>query len=68
MLHYDIQSHFSPEREWLEGRTVLKLKVKSFILGTLTLRLAESLVVQPITSPRYGARCRCASRGRTACS
>ena len=54
VLHYDIQSHFSPEREWLEGRTVLKLKVKSFILGTLTLRLAESLVVQSITSPRYG--------------
>jgi hypothetical protein len=54
VLHYDIQSHFSPEREWLEGRTVIKLKVKSFILGTLTLRLAESLVVQSITSPRYG--------------
>ena len=54
VLHYDIQSHFSPEREWLEGRTVIKLKVKSFILGTLTLRLAETLVVQSITSPRYG--------------
>lgn len=54
VLHYDIQSHFSPEREWLEGRTVMKLKVKSFILGTITLRLAETLVVQSITSPRYG--------------
>ena len=54
VLHYDIQSHFSPEREWLEGRTVIKLKVKSFILGTLTLRLAETLAVQSITSPRYG--------------
>jgi hypothetical protein len=54
VLHYDIQSHFSPEREWLEGRTVIKLKVKSYILGTLTLRLAETLVVQSITSPRFG--------------
>ena len=54
VLHYDIQSHFSPEREWLEGRTVIKLKVKSFILGTLTLRLAETLHVQSITSPRFG--------------
>jgi hypothetical protein len=54
VLHYDIQSHFSPEREWLEGRTVMKLKVKSFILGTLTLRLAETLAVHSITSPRYG--------------
>lgn len=54
VLHYDIQSHFSPEREWIEGRTVIKLKVKSFILGTLTLRLAETLAVHSITSPRYG--------------
>ena len=54
VLHYDIQSHFSPEREWIEGRTVIKLKVKSYILGTLTLRLAESLVIQSITSPRFG--------------
>lgn len=54
VLHYDIQSHFSPEREWLEGRTVIKLKVKSFILGTLTLRLAETLAVHSVTSPRYG--------------
>lgn len=54
VLHYDIQSHFSPEREWVEGRTVIKLKVKAYILGTLTLRLAETLAVHSVTSPRYG--------------
>jgi hypothetical protein len=52
--HYDIQTNFSPDRQWLEGRTVLKLKVRSYVLGTLTLRLADSLAVHSITSPRFG--------------
>jgi hypothetical protein len=52
--HYDIQTNFAPERNWLEGRTVLKLRVRSYVLGTLTLRLADSLVVHSVTSPRFG--------------
>jgi hypothetical protein len=52
--HYDIQSHFFPEREFLEGRTVIRLRVKAYIMGTLTLRLAETLTVQSVTSPRFG--------------
>jgi Peptidase family M1 domain len=52
--HYDVQTHVSPEREWIEGRTVMRLRVRAYLLGTLTLRLAESLVVQSVTSPRFG--------------
>jgi hypothetical protein len=52
--HYDIQTNFSPDREWLEGRTVLRLRVRSYMLGTLTLRLADSLIVHSVTSPRFG--------------
>jgi hypothetical protein len=52
--HYDIQTNFSPDRNWLEGRTVLRLRVRSYVLGTLTLRLADSLAVHSVTSPRFG--------------
>src|SRR5262249_14486921 len=52
--HYDIQTNFSPERDWLEGRTVLRLRVRSYVLGTLTLRLADTLAVHTVTSPRFG--------------
>ncbi len=52
--HYDIQTNFAPDRDWLEGRTVLRIRVRSYVLGTLTLRLADSLVVHSVTSPRFG--------------
>lgn len=52
--HYGIQAHFDPRREWVEGRTELRLKVRSAALGTLTLRLAEPLVVRAVTAPGLG--------------
>jgi hypothetical protein len=52
--HYGIQAHFDPKREWVEGRTELRLRVSTAALGTLTLRLAEPLVVRAVTSPGLG--------------
>ena len=54
VLHYDIDVTATPERQWIDGRVQIRLKVRSFVLGTLTFRLADSLVVQSIVSYQYG--------------
>ncbi|MGQ0734931.1 MAG: M1 family aminopeptidase [Acidobacteriota bacterium] len=54
VLHYDIDASFSPDRDWLDGRTRLTLRIKSFALAALTLRLAEDLTVRSITSAELG--------------
>src|SRR5207302_8911139 len=54
VLHYDIDVAASPDRQWIDGKATLRLKVRSFVLGTLTLRLADPLVVQSIVSYEYG--------------
>src|SRR5215470_6991523 len=54
VLHYDIDVAASPERQWIDGKTTLRIKVRSYVLGTLTLRLADPLVVQSIVSYEYG--------------
>src|SRR4029453_11974383 len=52
--HYSIQAHFDPKREWVEGRTELRFKVRSAALGTMTLKLADPLVVRAVTAPGLG--------------
>jgi hypothetical protein len=54
VLDYDIDVAATPDRQWIDGRVQLHLKVRSFVLGTLTFRLADSLVVQSIVSYQYG--------------
>ncbi len=51
---YDVATTFNPDREWVEGRTTIALKVRAPSIGTLTLKLAESLAVQSIGSPQLG--------------
>ncbi len=51
---YDIDAQYFPEREWMEGRTRLKLRVKSYSLGVLTLRFADTLNISSITSDEFG--------------
>jgi Peptidase family M1 domain len=54
ILDYNIEAAFSPDRQWIDGRARIRLKVRSYMLGTLTLKLADSLVVQSILSTEYG--------------
>lgn len=54
VLDYQIDATFDPEREWLDGRARLKLRVKAYALAALTLRLAESFTVNSITSDQLG--------------
>jgi hypothetical protein len=52
--HYDVRAAFSPDRLWLEGAARLSLTTKSPLSGTLTLRLADTLIVRSIFSPTFG--------------
>ena len=54
VLDYDIDLAATPDRQWIDGRAQIHLKVRSFVLGTLTFRLADSLVVQSIVSYQHG--------------
>src|SRR3954468_3747200 len=54
ILDYDIDAAVTPDRQWIDGHARIRLKVRSYILGTLTFKLADSLVVQSIVSYEYG--------------
>jgi len=54
VIDYEIDTVFQPDRDWLDGRTKMRLRVKSFALGVLTLRLAETLNVSSVTSDELG--------------
>jgi hypothetical protein len=54
ILDYDIDVAITPDRQWMDGRVRMRLKVRSLAIGTITMRLAESLVVQSIVSYEHG--------------
>ncbi len=54
VLDYNVEAAFQPEREWIDGFTKLKIRVKSYAMGVLTLRFAESLNVSSVTSDELG--------------
>ena len=54
ILDYDIDVAATPDRRWIDGRASLHIKIRSAILGALTFRLADTLVVHSITSYEYG--------------
>lgn len=51
---YDIDIEFQPQRLWIQGRVLLRLKVRAPMMNTLTLKLADSLSVQSIVTTRFG--------------
>jgi aminopeptidase N len=53
VLDYDLDVNFWPERQWVDGRTTIRLKTTRSI-ASLTLRLAEALTVHSIASPDFG--------------
>jgi hypothetical protein len=52
--HYDIDVSAFPERRWIEGRARLSIRVGENPINHLTLRLADPLAVQSVTSDEYG--------------
>jgi len=56
VLDYEIDLAMAPtpERQWMEGRATLRLRVRSEVATQLALRLAEPLVVHSVVSREYG--------------
>jgi hypothetical protein len=54
VLRYDIDAAFTPDRLWVDGSARIRLRIRSYALTALTLRLAEPLVVRSIVSPEFG--------------
>jgi hypothetical protein len=54
ILDYNIDASVTPDRQAIDGRARLSIRIRSASLTTLTLRLAEPLVVSGVTSVEYG--------------
>ncbi len=54
VLDYNVDVQFSPERLWLEGHGRVKLRIRSYALGAITLRLAGALQVRSVVSDTFG--------------
>jgi hypothetical protein len=54
ILDYNIDVAVSPQREFIDGRARLRLRVRASTLSSLTLRLADTLSVIAVASPEYG--------------
>jgi hypothetical protein len=54
VLDYDIDASFYPDRDWMEGKTRMKIRVMSHAVGVLTLRFADSMNVSSVTSEELG--------------
>ena len=54
ITNYEIDASFAPDRSWIEGTARLSIRTRSTYFSTLTLRLAEPLVVRSVTSPQFG--------------
>jgi hypothetical protein len=54
ITHYEVDASFAPDRLWIDGTTKITLRTRSPFFSTLTLRLANSLVVRSVTSPQFG--------------
>jgi len=52
--HYDVDVAVAPDRQWIQGRTRLSVKVLSANLNRLTLRLADSLDVESVWTAQHG--------------
>lgn len=54
VLHYEVEARFQPAREWIDGRTGLRLAVKATALGSFNLRLAPELTLDSVISQQFG--------------
>jgi hypothetical protein len=54
VTHYDVDASFSPERLWLDGTARLSIHTHETLAATMTIRLADPLVVRAVVSPQFG--------------
>ena len=51
---YDIEADFSPERLWIDGRAKLELTIVAPVVSSVTLRIADSLIVRSVYAQELG--------------
>jgi hypothetical protein len=54
VLDYRVDVRIAPGREWIEGETTVRLRVRAPAVSTVTLRLDEALAVRSVASPQLG--------------
>jgi hypothetical protein len=54
ITNYEVEASFAPERSWVEGTARLSLRTRNPYVSTVTVRLAEPLVVRSVSSPQLG--------------
>ena len=54
VLSYDLNASFDPDRLWTAGRARLTVRVRAAALASITLRLANPLVVRTVYSRPFG--------------
>jgi hypothetical protein len=54
VLDYNVETAFSPDRLWFDGRTQLRLRIRTSYAAQLNLKLADSLNVHAVYSDRFG--------------
>src|SRR5258705_3059675 len=54
VIDYNIDTVVYPERQFIEGRTHVTLRVQADAVATLTMRLAEPLAVTSVVSSEFG--------------
>ena len=54
VLDYNIDLAYSPGRQFLDGVATVRVRVRAATLATISLRLADPLVVRSIISDRFG--------------
>ena len=54
VLDYNIEAAIYPDREFIQGRARLSVRIRTAATNTLTLRLAQPLTVSSIVSLEYG--------------
>jgi Peptidase family M1 domain len=54
ILRHDLDVAFSPDRMWVEGTAKLRIRIRSMVLSSMTLRLAESLTVRSVATEEHG--------------
>lgn len=54
VVDYEVDAAFYPDREWMEGRAKLRIRIKAQAMGVLTMRFADSLNVSSVTSDEFG--------------
>jgi Peptidase family M1 domain len=51
---YDIEADFSPERLWIDGRAKLSMTIVAPVVSSVTLRIADSLIVRSVYAQELG--------------